>query len=58
MWQSHVVTDCVTQGGDVALRTNISPTVELVMALSVTMKACGPVTNMRVWDQLVVLGEG
>ena len=41
-----------------ALRTNVMAAVELIVAHSVAVETGRPVSYMRVWEGLVVLGQG
>ena len=41
-----------------ALRTNVSAAVELIMAHPVAMKAGCPVVDVGVWEGFIVLGQG
>ena len=45
-------------GRDMAFRTNVAATVELIMAHSVAVKAGSPVTNVIVGEWFIVLGQG
>ena len=41
-----------------ALWTSVAAAVELIMAHPVAMKAGRPVAYVRVWERLIVLGQG
>ena len=41
-----------------ALRTNVVAAVELVMAHPMAVETGRPVSYMRVWERLIVLGQG
>ena len=45
-------------GRDKAFWTNVAVTVELVMAHPVAVETGRPVSYMRVWERLIVLGQG
>ena len=45
-------------GRDTAFRTSVAAAVELIMAHPVTMKAGSPVTNVKVRERFIVLGQG
>ena len=55
---SHAISKGMTGSGDLALWTGVTSTVELIMAHPVAMETGCPVSYMRVWERLVVLGQG
>ena len=48
----------MTGSGDLALRTSVATTMEFIMAHSVAVETGHPVAYMRVWERLIVLGQG
>ena len=41
-----------------ALRTGVATAMELIMACPVAMETGRPVAYVRVWERLIVLGQG
>ena len=48
----------MTRSGDLALWTGITTTIEFIVAHPVAVETGRPVSYMRVWERLVVLGQG
>ena len=48
----------MTGGGDLALRTSVAMTMELIMAHPVAVETGRPISYMRIWERFIVLGQG
>ena len=48
----------MTGSGDLALRTSITMTMEFIVAHPVAVETGRPVSYLRVWKRLVILGQG
>ena len=55
---SHAVSQGMTGSGDQAFRTSVVTTMELIMAHPVAVETGHPVLYMRVWERLIILGQG
>ena len=55
---SHAISQGMARSRDMALRTGVAMAVELIVACPVAMETGHPVAYVRVWERLIVLGQG
>ena len=48
----------MTRSGDLALWTSVATTMEFIVAHPVAVETGRPVLYVRVWERLIVLGQG
>ena len=48
----------MTGSGDLALRTSVATTMEFIVAHPVAVETGRPGLYMRVWERLIILGQG